>query len=272
MIEELRVDRVQQRLHTAVFGCKLLYFPYLHSTNTELLALAREGAPEGTVEVANYQTAGRGRLERKWWAPPGACLLFSVLFRPYLAAHKAQQLVMLCSLATAEAVERETGLQVQLKWPNDLLIGRRKLGGILTDLGLDGSWLAYVVVGIGLNVNFDLSPDIPPEVRDTATSLLRELGHPVERETLLAGLLNNIEARYRQWQEGRNPSQEWAARLIGLGKPVIITNGRERWAGIAEGVDEDGALLLRLPDGKQRRILAGDVSLRPEGYPTQNGI
>jgi len=167
-------------------------------------------------------------------------------------------------------VEHLAGLPVALKWPNDLLIAPRpahpaleswrKLAGVLTETGIQGTRLAFAVVGIGVNVN------VPPEALATlapdATSILAETGRLTDRATLLAALLGNVEARYDALRGGRSPHEEWAARLATLGQPITASTGQETIAGVAEAVDEDSALLLRTPDGTLHRLVAGDVTLR----------
>lgn len=237
-----------------------MYYSSIGSTNDLLKELAAQGAPEGTLVIADEQTAGKGRLDRKWLAPPGTSLLLSLLFRPNLAPNQAQRLTMICSLAIADAIEGLTGLPVDLKWPNDILIWGKKAGGILTELGTTGAYLDYVVVGMGLNVNLAVST--LPELRDMATSLSEELGREVSRLELLWRILGQIETRYNSLSRGESPHEDWAARLINLGRQVQVTTPRGVLVGWAEGVDADGALILRTPDGQRKRILAGDVTLR----------
>ena len=225
--------------------------------------LAVAGAPEGLVVLAEEQTAGRGRRGRRWVAPAGSSLLFTVLLRPLLSPDRSQWLTMLCSLAVAESIESHMGLATGLKWPNDLLIDGRKVGGVLTELGIEGERLDYAVVGVGLNVNLDTrDPQFDP-FRDSATSLSAQLHEPVAREPLLASVLQRLETRYLALRDGWSPCEEWAARLTMLGREVVVSGLPGTVAGRAEGVDWDGALLLRLGDGATARILAGDVSLRP---------
>jgi BirA family biotin operon repressor/biotin-[acetyl-CoA-carboxylase] ligase len=222
--------------------------------------LAEGGASEGTVVVADVQTAGRGRLQRSWWAPPGSSLLLTVVLRPDLEPRQAQRLTMACSLAACDAIAQVSGLEAQIKWPNDVLIRGRKVCGILTELGLQGTRLQYALVGIGLNVNVDLAA--APPLMVPATSLLMEAGRPVSRLDLLVALLTGIEHRYVALRGGASTHAEWADRMATLGQYVEASSGSENWAGVAAGVDEDGALLLRLDDGTTRRLLAGDVTLR----------
>jgi len=283
MVELLDFSIIQSALTTQTFGRKLAVLPRTGSTNDVAKDLAARGAPEGTVVVADEQTAGRGRLARRWLAPPRTSLLCSLLFRPDLPPIQAQRLTMLCSLAAADAIEQVAGLQVHLKWPNDLVVKSqlanrksavrnlhspfsilysptwRKLAGILTETGITGERLDFAVVGIGVNVNVE--PQVLPTLAPDATSILAEVGCPVDRVALLVALLAGVERRYQALRAGESPHREWAVRLATLGQPVEVSTPAGVLAGVAESVDEDGALLLRLPDGGWRRLLAGDVTL-----------
>ena len=239
-----------------------MLLPRTGSTNDVAKELVTRNAPDGTVVLAEEQTTGRGRMERHWLAPPGTCILCSILFRPDLALAQAQWLTMLCAMAASDAVEQVTGLQVSLKWPNDLIVKSQKwtkLAGILTETGVTGERLSFVIVGIGINVN--VAPRDLPTLAPDATSILAETGREVDRMTLLAALLGGVEVRYTRLQEGTSPHVEWATRLATLGQPVEATTSGEPLAGIAESVDENGALLLRTPDGELHRLVAGDVTL-----------
>jgi len=259
-LDELSVARIKSGLRTSLLGRHVVYRPSVGSTNDVARELAEEGAPEGTLVIADEQRAGRGRLGRRWLAPKGSSLLMSLLFRPPLAPHQAGRLTMICSLAIADAIEEVTGLRPGLKWPNDILLGGRKAGGILTELGTTGERLDYAIVGVGLNVNLDVAQF--PEIAATATSLSRELGREVPRLEVLWAILAEIEERYLRLRAGLSPHEEWAARLVTLHQQVRVTTPQGVLEGWAEGVDADGALILLLPDGRRRRLLAGDVTLR----------
>ncbi len=250
----------------------LVHLPRVGSTNDAAKELAAQGAPEGTVVLADEQTAGRGRLGRRWMAPPGTCLLCSILFRPRLPLPQVPRLTMLCSLAAADAIEQVAGLRVALKWPNDLVVqcpmsnsqppaskSYRKLAGVLTETGLMGEQVEFAVVGIGINVN--VPAEGLPALAADATSILAETGRHTDQEELLAALLAGVGTRNERLRAGENPWAEWAARLATLGQSVTVTTSTGAWSGIAEAVDEDGALLLRTPDGALHRLLAGDVTL-----------
>ncbi len=257
----LSPDSIRSGLATRFVGQTVYYWPAIGSTNDELKRLADEGAPEGTLAIADEQTAGRGRLGRTWVAPPGSSLLMSLLFRPdWLAPARAQQITMLCALAAADAVAAIAGTQPSLKWPNDLLLDGKKLAGVLTELSFAGDELAWAVVGVGLNVAVDFAGQ--PQVAATATSLSMAAGRSVSRLSLLHAYLSGVEARYDALRAGQSPHGEWAARLATSGQAVTVHAPDGVYQGIAESVDETGALLLRQPSGEVVRMLAGDVTMK----------
>ncbi len=266
MESELSVDSIRAGLRTRFVGQTIYYWQAIGSTNDELKRLADVGAPEGALAITDEQLAGRGRLDRTWIAPANSSLLLSLLFRPaFLPASCVQQLTMICSLAAADAVAQVTGLHPALKWPNDLLLGDKKIAGALTELGFEGDRLSWVIVGVGLNVSVDFaSMEVFrdwPDLIDTATSLVMVLGRPVSRLRLLHVYLAEVESRYDALEAGWSPHQEWAGRLVTLGQHVAVRTPAGVYRGVAEEVDEMGGLLLRQPDGQVKHILAGDVAL-----------
>ena len=235
------------------------------STNDALLEAGRQGAAEGVVMVADVQTAGRGRLDRRWEAPPGSCLLMSLLFRPpepFTAS--APRVTMACGLALVDAIAEIAGLDVPLKWPNDLIVTRdggwAKIAGMLSEIGSDVGAPPFLVVGIGLNVNVPAAhlPNLAPN----ATSLLVERGHPLSRVALLDAFLQRIATRYAGLRTGDDPLPEWRGRLVWMGQQVQVHTPTESVTGVAVTVNDTGALVLRLPDGSLRAFSVGDVSLR----------
>ena len=260
-MESLTAASIRAGLGTAFVGQEVHFWPEIGSTNDEARRLARAGAPEGTLVIADHQTAGRGRLERRWEAPPGSSLLLSLIFRPTLAPAQAQRLTMVCGLAIVEAVEATTGLLLDLKWPNDIVSGAAKLGGILAEIELQGQELAYAVVGVGLNVNVQPA-ELPQDLLLPATSLARLLGQAVPRLPLLQALLRAVERRILALAAGHSPHEEWAARLATVGREVTVAGTGPAFQGRAEGVSADGALLVRRADGRLEVVLAGDVTLR----------
>jgi len=258
--DTLTLAAIQARLTTCVLGRNLELYDETDSTNIRAVALARAGAPEGTLVLAEEQSAGRGRLGRRWHAPKGSSLLMSLLLRPPLLPRQAQRATMICSLAAIQAIARVSDLKAQVKWPNDVVLGGKKVGGILTELGKHGEQLDYVVVGLGLNVNLDVS-DLP-DLMAPATSISAEAGRPVSRLELLLALLEGIEARYERVLAGWSPHEEWREHLATLGQVVRVGTAEEVIEGLAEDVDADGALLVRTRDGALRSVLVGDVTLR----------
>jgi len=271
-VDRLSVESIEKGLTTAFMGRKIIYYRSVGSTNNVTRELAVRGALEGTLVIADEQTAGKGRLERRWLAPPGTSLLMSLLFRPHpptsnlhspFSVHQAQRLTMICSLAVVEAIEAVTGLAAAIKWPNDIMVQGKKAGGILTELGATGERLDYAVVGLGLNVSLDFGAvEAMEELAATATSLSQELGRKVSRLALLWRILENVESRYQRLQAGELPHDEWACRLITLHNHVVVDTLQGAVEGWAEGVDADGALILRTNCGERQRVLAGDVTLR----------
>jgi BirA family biotin operon repressor/biotin-[acetyl-CoA-carboxylase] ligase len=272
--EPLTPDVIRTGLETRFIGQIVHYWPAIGSTNDELKRLAEEGAPEGALAIADEQLAGRGRLDRTWVAPSGSSLLVSLLFRPtFLEPSQGQQLTMICSLAAAGAVTELTGLQPALKWPNDLLLDGKKLAGVLTELGFyqespsgRTAAIAWGIVGVGLNVNLDFTSTAircdRPNLAESAISLAMVLGQRVSRLRLLRAYLNHVEVRYDELRAGHSPYREWASQLVTLGQHVIVDSPDGVCQGVAEVVDETGALMLRQPDGCVKRVLAGDVTPR----------
>jgi len=233
------------------------FFAECESTNKEARRLADRGEAVGALVLADFQTAGRGRLDRAWQAPRGSSLLFSMLLRPALSPERALLPVMAASLGVMEGIRRVCNLNARLKWPNDILIGGRKAGGILCEGGFEGSAVKYVIIGIGLNVNFDprAVAGIPPD----AASIQSALGRPQPRAALLRAILEEIECRYALLLRGGSLRGEWARALDTLGRRTRITLPDGELAGTAESVDESGALVLRLDNGSRRIVPAGDA-------------
>jgi BirA family biotin operon repressor/biotin-[acetyl-CoA-carboxylase] ligase len=234
-------------------------FDTIDSTNRVVLDEARAGADEGLVAVADHQLAGRGRRGRSWTAPPGSSLLVSVLLRPRVAAERAPVVTMATALALAAAVERVAGFAPRLKWPNDLVVGDRKLAGLLAeaDVSSDGE-LRAVVVGAGCNIEWE---SFPPELADTATACNVEAGHAVDRQAVLEAFLDDLAARMQEL--GRVPA-DYRARLATLGRSVRVDLGDRVIKGTATDDDAAGRLVVTTAGGTTETVTAGDVvHLRP---------
>ncbi len=239
--------------------------PEVGSTNTELKTQAAAGAPAGTVLIAEKQTGGRGRLGRQFASPPGIGLYLSVVLRPTARPTELSHLTALVAVATCDAIEAACGIRPQIKWTNDLVLGKKKLVGILTELALEaesGS-VQYAVAGIGINCNHQPS-DFPPDVAQMATSILQETGRTVDRSRLAAEL---IRALARMDAELLSGKQAWLARYehdcITIGQDVKIVRGDEIRFAHAIGLDEDAGLRVRyLDDGSEGVVFSGEVSVR----------
>jgi len=255
---DISPDSLRQRLRTKFVGQNILYYPVTSSTMDVARQAAMEGAAEGTIVIADQQTAGRGRLGRKWLSPPKSSILLSIILYPKL--DELPRLNMVACLAVARSIERVTALKPSIKWPNDVLIGGRKVSGILMESDVQGERVNYAIVGLALNVNLD--PSSIPEISETATSLKEMLGREVSRPEVLESLLAEFEELYRAMRRGEPIDEEWRRRLETLGKEVTVRCGQDVREGYAESVDQDGNLLLRLPDGSLVTIAAGDVTLK----------
>lgn len=227
------------------------FFPVTDSTNSRALNLAEAGAPHGTVLCADSQTAGRGRLGRRWESPPGVNLYLSLLLRPPFEPAKAPRLTLVAAVALAFAVEEATRLPVSLKWPNDLFLGGRKTAGILAEMSSDLDRLRHVVVGVGLNVNAEAA-DFPAGLRRTATSLRREAGRSIPRMELLSRFLVCFERAYQAFLSGGLAPllPEWNRRCLLSGKRVLLRHRDREERGTAVRVDDEGALLFSPAGGR----------------------
>ena len=242
------------------------HYPRVDSTNNILKELAGKGAPEGTVVVAEEQTGGRGRLGRGWDSPAGKGILLSILFRPPLAPSQTPLFTLLAAGAVAGVIKAHLpALKPGIKWPNDLLLGQRKVCGILTEMKAESDLLHYLITGIGLNVNCQ-EKDFPPELQQSATSLyLQNNKIAVSRQKLAAGILQEIDRLYRVFLDGGTDQiiNTWKKYNITLGNRVAVRTLQGVFAGRAADLDSDGALLVEDKNGKNHRFLAGEVSLHP---------
>ena len=253
---------IQARLKTKIIGRSIHHFPQIESTNTKARELAEQGAPEGTLVVAEYQTRGKGRMSRPWESPAGQNLLFSIILRPTLPPQQTFNLILLVSVALCRSIQLETNLELKIKWPNDLYCREKKMAGILAEFAAESDRLNYVIIGVGLNVNW--SPADLPEDAQPATSILRETGIRASRLEILVSFLAGMERFYRQAQrEGYQfIKQAWDQYSLIKNRPVKVMNGKETWSGIAQGIDPQGALMVMLDGGEKKRFLTGDVHLR----------
>jgi BirA family biotin operon repressor/biotin-[acetyl-CoA-carboxylase] ligase len=262
---ELAEALAHVRARTGLLGNRLLYFPSIGSTNDVAAGLAANGDAEGALVIADAQTAGRGRRGHTWFSPPGSGLYVSLVLAPAKAQHSTARAVSLLTLmagvALAEAIERITGLRADIKWPNDLLAGRRKLAGILAEAVArpgGGTGVGEVVLGYGVNVS---PAAYPPELSDRATSLESELGRAVDPAMLTAETVAAIAERYGDLLACRFDAilDAWRERSpASRGAPVSWDSPHGVRSGVTEGIDEQGALLVR-SGSRVERIVAGEV-------------
>jgi BirA family biotin operon repressor/biotin-[acetyl-CoA-carboxylase] ligase len=231
------------------------------STNCQAKRLAAEGAVEGTVVVAESQTSGRGRRGRSWFSPAGQSIYASIVLRPPMAPSQTPQITLMTAVAVTRALQEATGLNANIKWPNDILIADKKIAGILTEITMEMDVVDYVVVGLGVNVN-TTAADMPSDIRSIATSVRIESGSRVCRTDLLCSLLHHFESSYDTLQRhGFEPIMaQWREMSDIIGRPVYVDVLDVRHTGIVEAVDDDGVLILKDDKGRLHRIFSGDVT------------
>ena len=238
---------------------KIRRYESLPSTNNEVARLAALGAEEGLAVIAEEQTAGRGRLQRVWISPKGAGLYFSILLRPEISVDRWPLITFIAALSVSDALLEACGLRTDIKWPNDLLAGERKICGILAEV-VETELGRSVILGIGINLTREA---YPKELVGRAVSVAELALRPVDREQVLAALLRALTRRYVQLQEPGGASliiEEWMGRSsYGEGKLVRVTNGDEILTGVTRGLENDGALRLEIHGGEIKTIRAGDV-------------
>lgn len=245
-----------------LIGRRLVCSATTVSTNSDAFRLAENGAEEGTVALSDSQSGGKGRLGRRWESPAGVNLYCSVILRPTLMPYEASQLTFLSAVAVADAIEGVTGLAPAIKWPNDLLLGGRKVAGLLNEMSAETDRVGFVILGIGVNVNMT-EEQFPDGLRSPATSLKIASGMPVDRAAFAVRLFTELAAAYKQFQlEGFDPVREaWSRRCNAFGRDVAVDLGGGALRGPFAGIDRDGALLLLRPDGVVERIVSGDVTI-----------
>ena len=250
--------KLKNELNTNYIGKEIHYFRKVDSTNEVAKKLAQEGAPEGTVVIAESQSRGRGRRGKKWVSPLGGAWM-SIVLRPDTLPINAPQLTFTAGVAAAKTIKDEYGLDVGIKWPNDILIENKKVCGILTEISTEMNTIDYIVVGIGIDANIDLNL-IPPELRDTATSLKNELNEDISRMILVQKFLDNFEKMYDEFNRGnfQNILKEWRRYSKTIGSKVEVKTGTKFIRGEAVGVTREGALILELEDGSLKKIISGE--------------
>ena len=278
-------DEILDRLRSEYMGRSLYYYEETDSTNARIGELAGEGAPSGTLAVADMQTAGRGRRGRGWSSPPGMNIYMSLLLRPDIDPSDAPMITVIMALAVCEAVTEMIGgkkvpdgtnvlrgmkagddmLTARIKWPNDIVVSGHKVCGILTEMNMEAGHISGVIVGVGINVNQGERELFPEEIRDTATSLKLECGHAIDRSELIVSVLERFEAEYERFLTDGDlgfMKERYEQHLVSLGREVRVLDPQGEYTGISRGIDARGELLVETPDGELHRVYAGEVSVR----------
>lgn len=258
----LSAKEIQSDLNTTFLGKEIHVFQELGSTNDLAKELALQGAPSGTAVLANRQTKGRGRMGRPFVSPPGVGIYLSILLRPTLPPFRLPIITLASGVAVAKAIWKVTQLKISLKWPNDLLLKEKKAGGILTEGKIEDNKMSFLVIGIGLNVNTEMS-QFPDDLLPLVTSLRIEKGQLCSRVDIVREILRQMEETYLQLETGQEEAilKDWSAISATLGKWIRVSSPTGLMEGLAERVDEKGALILQKKDGETVRVTAGEVTI-----------
>jgi BirA family transcriptional regulator, biotin operon repressor / biotin---[acetyl-CoA-carboxylase] ligase len=255
-------EEIMSGLDTIRVGKRIVLLDHIGSTNTEAFRLAEDGAEDGTVVIADSQHHGKGRLGREWLSPPGVNIYCSVILRPPIPPVSAYQMTFLSAVAVARVVEQTVPLMPRIKWPNDILLNGRKIAGLLNEMSAETEKVNFVILGIGVNLNMS-EQQFPENLRHPASSLMLESGSEVERKTFFTTLIKELDTLYDSYlRSGDEPvRKEWVHRCDMIGKSVAVSGPNTMISGTVTGVDEHGALLVRLSDGSIEQVLSGDVTL-----------
>ena len=251
---------ITDQIHTKWAGKTVHFARETDSTNLWIKRLAKEGAPEGTLALAEFQSAGRGRLGRSWEVPEGTSVMMSILLRPKFEPQYAPTLTLVMGMAVAKAVKK-LGFDVSIKWPNDVVVSHKKICGILTEMGVRDGKIDYAVIGVGLNVNIK---EFPEEMVDKATSLYLESGKEFDRSQIPGLVMEAFEKYYEKFAATCDLSglkEEYESILANYNQPVRVL-AKEPYEGVARGITDGGELLVEKTDGTIVAVSAGEVSVR----------
>ena len=260
--DSISKTELESRMHTRWVGKNLICLDSVDSTNDYIKKLAEEGAPHGTLAVADYQSGGKGRRGRAWVTPHGSAIAMSILVRPQLAPEKASMMTLVAGMAVAKSVKEVTGLDVKIKWPNDVVIRGKKISGTLTEMSMELGAIHYIVIGTGINANVT---EFPEEIQDIATSLILEKGEKVDRAAIICAHMEAFEDFYDRFMEYGDMTllrEDYQELLVNQNQQVRVLEPGNEYTGIARGIDELGQLLVEKEDGSMVKVYAGEVSVR----------
>lgn len=253
---------LESRMTTAWLGKDIVYKETTGSTNADVKRMAEDGAENGLLIVADAQTLGKGRRGRQWVSEKGTNLYFSMLLKPDITPEKASMITLVAAYSVAKVIAKNTGLDAKIKWPNDIVVGRKKVCGILTEMSMERDYIHHIVVGIGINVNEEAFPE---EINDMATSLKKEGGQVVLRANLLCDILLQFEKDYGVFLAAENLKpfvDDYNKMLVNKGALVKVLDPKGVFSGIAGGINEEGMLIVFKENGQIEKVYAGEVSVR----------
>ncbi|MEY8430015.1 biotin--[acetyl-CoA-carboxylase] ligase [Lachnospiraceae bacterium 48-42] len=253
---------IESMVRTKWAGRSVIYYDETDSTNIQAKLAGENGSEHGTLVVADRQVAGKGRRGRSWESPKGVCVYMTLLLRPSIAPVKAPMLTLVMALSVAEAVRELTGLKAGIKWPNDIVLNKKKICGILTEMSTEIDYINYVVTGVGINTNQETFSE---EIRKRATSLLIEGGCHISRSELVAAVMERYEENYERFMETKDLSglqEKYNGMLVNCGREVRVLEPKGEYSAFASGINEVGELVVTTPEGEEKHIFAGEVSVR----------
>lgn len=258
----LSAGELESSISTRWAAGKIVCFDKTDSTNIQARKLAESGAPHGTLVVAEQQDGGKGRRGRNWTSPPGVGVWMSILLRPQINPISASMLTLVMAMAGVKGVREAAGIETEIKWPNDLVLNKKKICGILTEMSTELMEIQYVVIGAGFNVNLE---SFPEEISSTATSFYLETGKKYQRSRIIAKVMEALEEYYDIFVKTEDMSgliEEYNSHLVNLGNEVCVLDPAGEFRGVSEGISQNGGLIVRLPDGSKTEVISGEVSVR----------
>lgn len=258
----MTVPEIISRLHSGWMGRNCIFLETVDSTNNYLKRAAEDGAVNGTLAVAEEQTGGKGRRGRSWETPKGTNIAMTILLRPEIRPEHASRLTLLMAMAVVRGIQKETGLQAGIKWPNDVVVDGRKVCGILTEMNTEVDYINYVVIGTGINVN---QTEFPEEIREIAGSLKLSAGHPVARAGLIASIMEELEDLYEVFLKTEDLSalkDEYNRNCVTCGHEIRVLEPGHEYTGMTDGINDLGELVVKKADGETVCVYAGEVSVR----------